>query len=41
MGKPIKSIKTYDEYLQVIEGLKIVADLRHCSLFEVETLFGG
>ncbi len=37
-GKPIKSVETYSQYLQVIEGLRIVAGLRKCSLFEVESL---
>jgi hypothetical protein len=41
MGKPINSIKDYSQYDQVIKGLRIVADLRGCSLFEVESLFGG
>ena len=41
IGKPINSIKTYAQYLQVIKGLRIVADLRECTLFEVESLFGG
>jgi hypothetical protein len=38
-GKPINSITTYARYLQVIEGLRIVADLRGCSLFELESLW--
>ncbi len=39
-GKPINSIKTYSQYLKVIEGLRIVANQMGCSLFEVERLWG-
>jgi hypothetical protein len=38
-GKPSKSVKTYEDYLQVIKGLRIVAEIRRCSLFEVESLW--
>jgi hypothetical protein len=41
LGKPINSVKTYSQYSDVIKGLRIVADLRNCSLFEVESFFDG
>lgn len=36
IGKPISSLKRYEDYLRVIDGLRIVADKEGCSLFEVE-----
>jgi hypothetical protein len=39
LGKPIKRMKTYDDYLNVIRGVRMVADREGCTLFEVESLW--
>ena len=40
-GKPISGITTYEQYLKVIEGLRMAARARMCSLFEIEALWSG
>jgi hypothetical protein len=39
MGKPIKSVTTYGRYLEVIEGLNMVAESEGWTLFETESLW--
>lgn len=40
-AKPIKGIKTYKQYTEVITGLQLVASHRGHSLFELELLWKG
>ncbi len=39
LAKPIVGIKEYADYCRVIEGLRRVAKLERCTLFEVEALW--
>ncbi len=38
-GKPIKSMATYEQYLDVVRGLKMVAEREGWTLLEVESLW--
>lgn len=39
MGKPIKSVTSYERYLDVIAGLKMIAESEGWTLFETESLW--
>jgi hypothetical protein len=39
LGKPIKSMITYTDYVKVISGLRLVSARIGCTLFEVESLW--
>jgi hypothetical protein len=39
MGKPIKSVTSYERYLEVIAGLKMIAESEGWTLFETESLW--
>jgi len=39
MGKPIKSFTSYERYLEVIAGLKMIAESEGWTLFETESLW--
>ena len=39
LGKPIKSMITYTDYVNVISGLRLVSARIGCTLFEVESLW--
>lgn len=41
LGSPISSVRSYEEYLYVIEGLREVARREGCGLCEVEQLWPG
>jgi hypothetical protein len=38
-GKPIKAMATYEQYLDVVRGLKMIAERECWTLFEVESLW--
>jgi hypothetical protein len=40
-GVPILKIVTYDQYGDVINGLRLVAARENCTLFEVESLWSA
>jgi|ERR1035441_7949062 hypothetical protein len=40
-GIPITGVRTYEQYLNVIDGLSQVAKRENCTLFEVESLWSA